>query len=221
MTVPQIQPSLSAADSKILNAVFDPESAPEAPQISVDASLPPDAHIHNPELLSSLKSREVAAIKLIEACPKSDEDAQHAVYLGAKTQLDTIITEHPTYASAWNNRAQLQRWRYGDRGVLTTRTPNDPSEQAQEALSAITSALTDLSQAILLASPSTSLRDPSVSPAQGKLLAQAWTQRAAIYWGVAKDLGTQGTSVVGEEWEGWDKTRFEEEGSRAFFMAGL
>ena len=230
MTVPQIQPALSASDTKILHAVFDPESAPEAPRISVDPSLPLDPHITDPEVLASLRSREVAAIKVIEGSSSStgneEEGVKHAAYLDAKARLDAIIAEQPTYASAWNNRAQLSRWRYGDRGVLTRKSSDADTlpERAIQAQQALSQALTDLSTAISLATPSTSQGPGSaVSPSQGKILAQAWTQRAAIYWGVAKDLSVPGTTLIKSEreWEGWDKMRFEEEGSRAFFVAGL
>jgi hypothetical protein len=173
-----------------------------------------------------LRTQEVAAVKLVEGCSGKDDNEKQDVYLRALEILNIIISQNPLYASAWNNRAQLGRWRYGDRAVLTTKTA-EPSKETLEARPRIVQAMKDLDTAIALASPKS--KDGAVSPAQGKLLAQAWTQRAAIFWGVAKDLGTSGTSLThlpedesGKlEWAAWDKTRFEEEGSRCFFMAGL
>lgn len=222
MTKPQLPPQLSASDAKILNTVFDPESASEAPGVRVDNSLPSDPHITSQAVLSTLRAQEVIAVRLVETC-SGDKDA---TYLKALSILDTIITNNPEYASAWNNRAQLRRWRYGDRGVLTT-TRAQSSAQAMEARTAIIGALRDLDEVVALASPKT--KDGAVSPAQGKLLAQAWTQRAAIYWGAAKDLSTSGILLISSSWDeaetpkwmAWDKTRFEEEGSQCFFMAGL
>lgn len=233
MMKPQIQPALSASDSKILHAVFDPESAPEAPRVTVDPSLPSDPRITDSELLSDLRAREVAAVKVVEGYLGSDDRRKHDAYLEALGMLDAIIKEYPMYASAWNNRAQVRRWRFGDRGVLTRKCATTPSGQVSEARKTIIQALSDLDQAIALASPSQhSSKDSAISPSQGKLLAQAWTQRAAVFWGAAKDLGTPSTSLIpargGDdggggvpEWSTWDKTRFEEEGSRCFFMAGL
>lgn len=222
---PHISTSLSSSDAKILNTVFDPESGPEAPRVLVDPSLPPDAHITDLDLLSALRRREVVAVKLVEKIsPMEPEEKKDLVYQEALAMLDAIISDHEDYASAWNNRAQLRRWRYGDRNVLTTKT-EEISTAAWEARRTIIAALHDLDTAISLASPSSS--SIAVSPAQGKLLAQAWTQRAAIFWGVAKDLGSHGTQVIPnlaqEEcmWTKWSKSRFEEEGSRCFYMAGL
>jgi hypothetical protein len=222
MTIPHLHSTaLSASDAKILNTVFDPESAPEAPSIAIDARLPQDPHITDTALLSALRDEELAAIKLIEGYSGSEK---HIIYLQALEILNDIVTRNPLYASAWNNRAQLRRWRYGDRGVLTSAS-TVPSEEALEAKDAIVAALNDLDTAISLATPP-NLKDAAVSPAQGRLLAQAWTQRAAILWGAAKDLGMRGMTLNPSsdgdvEYLHWDRTRFEEEGSRCFFVAGL
>lgn len=212
--------TLTSNDLKILNAVFDPESAPEAPKIEMNLILPSDPQIHSLSLLTALRAQEISAIRLVEAYdPSKDSPAhKHVVYLKALHILSGLIADHPTYASAYNNRAQLRRWRYGDRGVLV-RTGSAKGADSQVAQSAVGDAVHDLDVGIGLASPAPGVN--AVSPAQGKLLAQAWTQRAAIFWGAAKDLESGGSLLEGGEWEGWDKTRFEEEGSRCFFMAGL
>jgi hypothetical protein len=177
--------------------------------------------------LSRLRKREVEAVKVVETYTSQDGDevAKHNTYLKALGTLDAVIEENPEYASAWNNRAQLRRWRYGDRGVLTRKSEEVVSTQAMEARRTISLALHDLATALSLASPAP---NAPVSSTQGKILASAWTQRAAIFWGAAKDLSSSTTKLIppedGEvalEWAGWDKTRFEEEGSRCFYMAGV
>ena len=218
--------NLSVNDSKILNAVFDPESAPEAPKVTVDPLLPPDPQISNLGLLTALRAQEAAMIRLVERCTPArstlsdDSEAQQedkdAVYKKALHILNGITADHPNYASAYNNKAQLRRWRFGDRGVLAMRSSSEKT--SPEAASAIMETLRDLDTVIRLASPS---KTGAVSVMQGKLLAQAWTQRAAVFWGAAKDLAHEDAEVVEGEWEDWDTTRFEEEGSRCFFIAGL
>jgi len=75
----------------------------------------------------------------------------------------------------------------------------------------------------------------AVSPNQARLLSQAWTQRGAIFWGLAKkskpnklprkedDIYSKSDRLEGqpENWRSWDSMRLEEEGSRSFFMAGM
>jgi hypothetical protein len=217
---------LSNNDARILNAVFDPESAPEAPKIEVDPILPTDPHIRNLSLLTALRAQEVSAIRLVESYSPTSESIsslskKHGVYTKALHLLSGLVADHPKYASAYNNRAQLHRWRYGDREVLV-RSHSFQGNVDEEANKAIQNALHDLDAVITLASPAKGTN--TVSPAQGKLLAQAWTQKAAIFWGAAKDLTNGGQVIIGEEdleWRSWDKTRFEEEGSRCFFMAGI
>lgn len=225
------QVNLSAGDVHILNSVFDPESGPSAPSMPVDPNLPSDPHIIDPITLSSLKQTEIRAIKLIESCRTTDEREMHTTYEAALEILSDLTSQHPRYASAYNNSAQLRRWRYGDH-IL----PASPSSSAEtghadaadkEKAAAIAHALSDLTTAITLATPRSS--EGSVSPSQGKLLANAWTQRGAIFYTLAKDLGVArlehipaslGSSLRDEEWVKWDRMRMEEEGSKCFFMAG-
>lgn len=229
-------PRLTPSDAKILATVFDPESAPEAAQINVDPNQPQDPYIRDTALLASLRVEELVAVKLIEDYSKApveqqSEEAKQGVFLKALAVLSDIAERHPKYASVWNNQAQLRRWRYGDRGVLAAnttdcgRTVNSPTLEARNA---IVHALQDLDTAIALASPRS--QNAAVSPAQGRLLAQAWTQRAAIFWGTARDLQSPEMTLVAPshgddseepDWMSWSSTRFEEEGSRCFFMAGL
>jgi hypothetical protein len=226
---------LSRNDTKILDTVFDPESSTSTPNIEVDPLLSSDPHIQSLSLLTALRAQELSAIRIVEkytpsapSTPRgpssldSEEDSQQEdgkdiAYQKALHILNGIIADHPTYGSAYNNRAQLQRWRFGDKQTLVQHQPQDPVSTR-----AISNALRDLDTTISLASPAHS----KVSPQQGRLLAQAWTQRAAIFWAAAKDMAITGMRVVDcghteTPWREWDKTSFEEEGSRCFYMAGL
>lgn len=44
--------------------------------------------------------------------------------------------------------------------------------------------------------------------------AEAWEGEGEMEYGFAREDGA-------EEWKGWDRVRFEEEGSRCFYVAGL
>jgi hypothetical protein len=235
--------SLSHGDELIVNSVFDPENSPDTPSVKIDPQLPPDPKIQDLALLKQLQTRELTAIRLVEqfsinstsqpslsplANPKSsaslDDPERHGVYMEALGILSSLIDEHPDYASAYNNRAQLRRWRYGDKLL----SPSDPEElEIQTCLDAI---INDLDTAAEIAGPHAA--GSAVSPNQAKLLSQTWTQRGAIFWGLAKRANNprkvsqhkQDNDTHPEElksWTSWDSMRLEEEGSRSFFMAGL
>jgi hypothetical protein len=212
--------TLSPADELILTQVFDPESSPDTPEIKIDPSLPSDPHIPDPALLQQLQKRELEAIRLVEnytaAVASTDlpnlPTTKHAVFTQALALLAGLLDEHPSYASAYNNRAQLRRWHVDD---------------AADAAAEQQLALQDLDTAIKLASSSRA--DGAVSAPQAKLLAAAWTQRGAVFWGMGQrwtgSMEEERQRKMGEgqgvEWAGWDGVRLEEEGSRCFFMAGL
>jgi hypothetical protein len=230
---------LSPSDIHILDSVFDPESKPaDASSVSIDSNLPADPHIASQKLISSLKEREIQAIRLIESCrPEPSATQKDEVYRAALDMLSKLIEEYPKYASPYNNRAQLRRWRYGDHLPLS-QLSNAPlgtegGSNQRNHITAIAEALADLTTAITLATPPT--QGAAVSPAQAKLLANAWTQRAAIFYTLSKDLAVSHLdhlpSVIADfvldaggcgkpKWLSWDRARFEEEGSRCFFMAG-
>ena len=212
---------LSQADSKVLSQVFDPGSGPARAEVLVDPTLPSDRQISDSALLLELKSREKDAVRLIEQYENSSiktSQAKETAYRSALEILDRIIDDQPSYASARNNRAQLRRWRYGDRNMLCRQITVGKGQS--EAGSA---ALRDLEKAISLASPGRP-QDP-VSPSQGKLLAQAYTQLGALYLGTAKDLEVVEVESAKLEIDvglaDWTKDRFEEEASRAFYLGGL
>lgn len=234
------QEILSKADEQVLNQVFDPESAPEAQSIKIDPSLPPDPQITDQSILKAIKAQELQAIRLVEAyVPKpnispdltsapgsfGNHDCQdkETIYQEALTTLSDLIVSHPKYASAYNNRAQLRRWRFGGRFISEAGT--DPMRLI------VDSTITDLNTAISLSSPRTV--GASISPQQAKLLVQSWTQLGAIFWALGRrrqvnEVLDQETSRDDDhrsgmetEWWAWDGTRLEEEGSRCFFMAGV
>lgn len=145
---------LTPNDTAVLTALFDPESAASsstAPQI--DPTLPPDAHTP-PTLLPSLRATELRAIRLAES---NDLPAAH-------TLLSNLTLSNPTYASAYNNLAQVLRMMSAP-----------PAE-----------ILVALSTAIDLAAPEPGA---AVSKERANLLGQAYTQRGALLWGLFKSGG--------------------------------
>ena len=211
--------ALSKADSKVLAQVFDPESGPANVEVLIDPTLPVDQHIQNDELLFRLKSAEREAIQLIEAFEKSTDRTEQAklrTYRQALDRLDQIIADNPSYASVRNNRAQLRRWRFGDRNMICQRR----SEPDVDKKTSAPATVDDLKQCITLASPGRP-QDP-VSPSQGRLLAQAYTQLGALYYAASKDLGgTEEVEIASEDLTSWTKDQFEEEASRLFYLGGL
>jgi len=229
---------LSHGDERILDQVFDPESSPEAVIVPIDASLPADPHINDNGLLRQLRTREIEAIRLVEgSSPKPQlssiaissgeqlDPISDSVYNEALRILSDLIAQYPNYASAYNNRAQLRRWRIGDKLV----SHGSIGEEYQEALIAV---ISDLQEAIRLSSPAEA--NKSVSPQQAKLLIQAWTQLGAVFWSLGRRKGANEKSdreqlnqdgnqkhLESHDWSNWDAVRFEEEGSRCFFMAGV
>jgi len=228
--------SLSNGDERILNQVFDPESSPETPVVKVDISLPPDPHITDTSLLSNLKAKELEAIQFIESISskptvsvtispqQTEEDTKRqTAYTNAITILNEVITQQPSYASSYNNRAQLRRWYFAD-DLLT------PNASTAKDLSAV---ISDLRRAITLASPQSA--NGAVSKSQARLLMQAWTQLGAVFWSLGRRRSaskemSRSEQPVGdskpeadeaEDWTVWDGHRLEEEGSRCFFAAGM
>ncbi|SMR54270.1 unnamed protein product [Zymoseptoria tritici ST99CH_3D1] len=209
---------LSKADSMVLAQVFDPESAPTRPEVLVNPDLPADAHILDKDLLQELKAREKEAIAMIEEFEKSGQTSVSKIeaYRAAISILDDLISRHPNYASARNNRAQLRRWRFGDRNVLCQPKACIDRERSAAGLAAVQ----DLRSSIDLASPARP--QDGVSPPQGRLLAQATTQLAALYYAASKDLDTPSPKELADMDDiTWSKDKFEEESSRLFFLGGL
>lgn len=211
--------TLSKADSQVLAQVFDPESGPATVEVLIDPSLPADRHIRDETLLAELKLAERQAIQLIEAFEKSDdrtEQAKEQAYRAALGRLNRVIAKNPSYASARNNRAQLRRWRFGDRSMICQKRDESNAVRKEAAVATVE----DLKRCISLASPGRP-QDP-VSPSQGRLLAQAYTQLGALYYAASKDLdNSEEVEIVQEELESRTQDHFEEEASRLFYLGGL
>ncbi|KAG0039797.1 Tetratricopeptide repeat protein 36 [Podila clonocystis] len=89
---------ITAGDAKILDMVFNPEGT-MLPDKETETMLRSEPTVIEPELLKKLKSLEAEAVLLAE---KDDID-------GAIAKFTEIIDLCPTYASAYNNRAQAYR----------------------------------------------------------------------------------------------------------------
>ena len=212
---------LSKGDSKVLAQVFDPESGPAKVEVLIDPYQPADRYTKDKRLLARLKATEKEAIRLIEAFEKSNSQtlqAKQEMYQEALSILNQIISENPSYASARNNRAQLRRWRFGDRNMLC-RSRSRVSTDSERTTAGI-STVNDLKQCIALASPERP--QDAVSPSQARLLAQACTQLGASYHAASKDINdAKGSESSVKEFESWTKDQFEEEASRLFYLGGL
>ncbi|KAK3051832.1 hypothetical protein LTR09_007132 [Extremus antarcticus] len=203
---------LSASDVKVLASVFDPEASTSRAEVIVNPSLPADRHIPNSTLLAELQAQEKSAIQLLEkyeSSPSKDSSSR-----------DNVATENPNYASVLNNRAQLRRWYWGDRNLLVQR--KGTAQPERKVAGACT--VKDLRQSVSLASPGKPT--DAVSPKQGRLLAQAYTQLGAVYHAAAKDLET--FDGAGEEVEtsvddlaGRTREGLEEDASQFFYLGGL
>lgn len=195
-------PALSSNDAKVLSALFDPESSPSA-SIKV-VPQPPQSLPHIPDsLLPTLQAAERSAILPLNTQKPSLDDANAAI-----KALGELIEQHPTYASAYANRAQALRLRVEDEDRMF----EDENADTTEAL------LADLARAIELASPA-SPQDP-LSPLQARLLATAHTHRGYLLLKAAKAAGEANLQSGPKELRGRDKDSLEEMASREFFLGG-
>jgi len=214
---------LTKNDDTVLSQIFNPESAP-SPAILVDLTMAADPHVTDEQMLAFLRMKEESYIELAETALKEPrgsirrEEVLHEAYRG----LTDLIDAYPFYASARNNRAQLVRLQYGEPVLVSDNTAISPSQVA----SSILSAFSDLSIAISLLSPS--LLKAAVSPSQCRTLAQAHTQRGALYLATSKALCSQSNTLANAphlkalitEQSSWTRQDFEEAASKDFFMGG-
>jgi len=257
---------LTPNDSSVLYHIFDPESVPSAAStILIDASLPADPHIRDPYLLKSLQRHEqqiIASIELppipqLPPHPQPHLPLPHTIFETAYTAFTILIRTHPSYASAHNNRAQLIRLRYGNAILIQPRLqpqpqpqphspPPTPAPRTADLLQHAHTTLTDLNRAIALLTPFPLNPNPTspaptttISPLQRKTLAQAHTQRAALFHAAAKTLSSLAAAATlsplvaaaptttepeliftAPGFESWSATDFEEAASRDFGTAG-
>jgi hypothetical protein len=226
--------TLTSHDQSILEKIKDPEAGPSAPLL-IDADLPRDPHVSDDSLYQIVTRKErdiitnIQAVELQLAGLKSAlPESPLSQYLKCVEELDTLVEEHPNYASARNNRAQALRRIYGD-GLLVQGAPED-SEDSQvlhtdasnsKLLSVSSTILDDLTKSITLLSP----RMPfaPLSPQAAKTLSQSYTQRGAIYHLTAKRLSLPDAGLrisQGRRESHWEKIDFEENASRDFMLGG-
>ncbi|KAI9869511.1 MAG: hypothetical protein M1813_000300 [Trichoglossum hirsutum] len=212
---------LTENDSTVLEQIFDPESAPAA-GIQIDASLPEDRFIHDSTELQLLKSQELHAIHMIEELANSsrDDESRKNAIDAATNIISKLITAHPTYASAYNNRAQMLRLQHGDHVLVNLPTGTCKKEGLRDIAEAV---LRDLNTAINLATPPSPTE--SISKSRALILAQAHTQRGALLHTTAKALARSHFDpsealTTPHLFPGWGVERFEEASSRDFFLGG-
>ncbi|KAF2469121.1 uncharacterized protein BDR25DRAFT_289324 [Lindgomyces ingoldianus] len=196
--------NLGINDAWVLNSVFNPENSLVQPKVLVNPDLSyisPGPHLD----LTALRQAEIAAIRPLD-CP----DPSRTLIETAVAELTNLISAHPTYASAYNNRAQALAL-LGESATTCT-------------------IWTDTSTAIRLASPP--LLENEVSQLQGAILAAAHTQRAKLLWKTAQSkpdscvpsLGLSGSSQAEDlQWEDvarLNKHELEQLANRDFEMAG-
>ncbi|TAQ91012.1 hypothetical protein B7494_g605 [Chlorociboria aeruginascens] len=203
----QIQ--LSTNDALVLSAVFDPESNPLSSITSlVDASLPASLPNISASLLNILQTREGEILLPLNNASPSPELIKTAL-----SQLTSLIAENQSYASAYNNRAQVLRLSLGD--DLFSPELRDSS------------VWTDLGEAIRLATDPCS--GGKVCVLQGRVLAAAYMQRGALILKASNKVdayrvnGTDSADGIGKlpaALQGMDKMSLEEIASKDFEMAG-
>ncbi|KIW66660.1 hypothetical protein PV04_05971 [Phialophora macrospora] len=147
---------LSKNDSSVLAALFDPESSlTSAVRIYGNTSTS-----QMPSKVKPLREQEVSALKAINHDQPQPKEIELAV-----SRLTAIIENDPSYASAWNNRAQARRMLIADE--MLSRHP-----------STVAQIFADLAQAISLTAPPTANMTLSITDA--RILASAHTHRGYL-----------------------------------------
>ncbi|OSS48006.1 hypothetical protein B5807_06323 [Epicoccum nigrum] len=179
MAVDTINTSLSANDARILNALFDPETLPSSVAKSkdasaIDATLPSHPTIPDSQL-SELETQQNDIVRRT-----SKESSLETIGSGIG-DLDRIIALHPTYPSAFVNRAMLRRLKIEATVPAESHIFSSPEAD-------IESLFTDLARAIHLSLPASSPTAP-VSEYQARILRTAYSHRAFLYL-KASETGT-------------------------------
>ncbi|EKD16254.1 uncharacterized protein L3040_009511 [Drepanopeziza brunnea f. sp. 'multigermtubi'] len=206
-------------------------------------------------ILSSLQQAELQIAGLEPASPDPDSPLQQ--YRASVRHLGALIATHPNYASARNNRAQALRRLYGnlllvrsfsasaspspspsclsapgtpppaDRRAAASPPALDPAPSEATLLSASATVLSDLDTAIALLAPRTPATP--LSPQAARTLAQAYTQRGALYHFTAKALSAAAATPpdraelripAGRRESRWGPVEFEEAASSDFVLGG-
>lgn len=222
--------SLSTRDIHVLEKIKDPESDPTT-GIVIDTSLPRDPHIIDTSVYERVVAKERAIIQSIQkleiqlsqARSMDSNDIAVSGYQECLSQLGGLISEHPNYASARNNRAQVLRRLYGDAMLLsvTSGMPMPLIEEPDKSskMLAATTALEDTETSIALLSPSSP--NGRLSPQAARTLSMAHTQRAALYLKTSKLLSHRSLEVDEKRREAhWTRLDFEEAASADLALGG-
>jgi len=221
--------SLSNRDINVLEKIKDPESDPSS-AVRIDPSLPKDPNVLDQAVYEKIAQRERDIIRSLQQVDMQSLQAGGefanadvvAGYREAVSRFDSLIQDHPEYASVRNNRAQALRRLYGD-SMLVEGSPLpqallqqvEDSERQHVAMTV----LGDLDRAISLITPKTMYS--KLSPQVARTLAMVHTQRAAIYHMTSKLMLDKPLSVDSSRREAeWTKLDFEENASRDFAMGG-
>jgi hypothetical protein len=200
MAVSAFPSTLSANDARVLNALFDPETLPSSVAKSqdasaIDTSLPPHPHIFASQL-SILEAQQNDIVRRISTSSSISEiDA-------AVQELNEIVEETPSYASAYINRAMLLRMKLESQLSATQHIFSNSVTDVQPLF-------TNLSRAIHLSLPASSPTAP-VSSYEAKILRTAYSHRAYLYLKAAET----GTSL-----HNLKKSELEELASKDFAAA--
>jgi len=226
--------SLTPHDMDVLQKIKNPESAPSSP-VLIETSLPQDPHVSDPsdyELATSSERQIILEFQEIEAriaaSNFTNRKAQSEIlqdYNLYTSRLDKLSTRFPRYASANNNIAQALRRRYGESvllhtsnpllGLLDTNSNSIPQQQAITNAAAVI--LMSLKEAISLLMPLTTFA--AISPQAAKTLSQAYTQRGALFYTTAKQMGSDPNARLRlEEHKGLTQVDLEEMALRDFMM---
>ncbi|UPK89515.1 hypothetical protein LCI18_000450 [Fusarium solani-melongenae] len=222
--------SLSKHDINVLEKIKDPESNPYA-GIVLDSSLPRDPNITDAGVYERVVEKEreiIRSIQKLEIQLKDlglDQGRDAAVngYRECLSAIEDMISEHPNYASARNNRVQIFRRLYGDAILLSETSDNTipliENPDTSEKRRVVATALNDMETSIALLSPSSPTAP--ISPQAARTLSMAHTQRAAMYLKTAKLLLHRSLDVdQGLRESKWEKLDFEEAASRDLALGG-
>jgi len=221
---------LSKHDINILEKIKDPESNPDA-GIVLDSSLPRDPNVTDASVYERVVAKEreiIRSIQSLEAQLKSlsaeeGKDVAVKAYQQSLSAVEDMISEHPNYASARNNRVQILRRLYGDAMLLAdskdTSMPLIENPDPVERRKAAATALGDMKVSITLLSPPSTTAP--ISPQVARTLSMAHTQRAALYLKTARLLPTRSLDIDETLDESkWERLDFEEAASRDLAFGG-
>ncbi|KAF4554728.1 Hypothetical protein D9617_3g017960 [Elsinoe fawcettii] len=168
--------TLSKNDSRVLGALFDPESSPSG-AVQID---------HLVETLPGISAEDCSRLKVDTASilrPLNTRDPTATDISHAEAAMSTLIERRPDYAPAYIDRAQIKRMSWPMEDLFTSGNADESRALLQ-----------DLQRGIELASPS-SPQEP-VSGLQSRILASAHTHRGLLLLRIA-DMRQKGLEISG------------------------